>query len=136
MKRPRRITVAGWFFIIYAVLSFIPKVMVFFSPEFYDTAKDLIKSLEGNSILNIPFSVQLAHAMLGSVVMLVSGVYLLNGRNWARVTLVIWMLSVFIITILITGIVFTFYTKSLFAAIIIWLLYSKKSNYYFHSNNA
>lgn len=105
--------------------------MLFVKPEVYDIAKELSESLETISLLPIPFWFQVLHAYIGSVVMLIAGVFILKGNNWARVVLMVWMLSVLFITFLVAGFVFQLYTKSIFTVIFALLLYSKKSNSYF-----
>ena len=107
--------------------------MLIVKPEIYDMTKDLIESLEKTAILPIPFWFQLLYSYIGSVIMLVSGIFILGGRNWARVILMVWLLSVLIITLLITGLTFPLYSKFIIAVIVLFLLYSKKSNRYFSS---
>ena len=105
--------------------------MLLVMPEVYDTAKEFNDSLERTAILSIPFWFQLVHAYMGSVVMMTAGIFILRGHNWARITLLIWILSVLIITFLIVGFTFHLYSKFLIAVIIFFLLYRQNSNSYF-----
>ncbi|WP_126452938.1 hypothetical protein [Sulfuriflexus mobilis] len=134
MKRPLSITLIAWFFIVYAVLSLIPKLILFISPEAYDMAKDYSALHKSNEILSIPFWAQILHACLGSVVLAISGLFMLKGKAWARTTLVVWILSVVIITFLVAGLTLQLYTKSVVAIIIFLMLYWPGANKYFKVN--
>ena len=134
MKRPLYVASISCFFIVYAFFSLIPKLMLLITPEVYDIAKNLCASNDSNEIISVPFWVQVLHAYLGSVVMLVSGIFMLKGHAWARITLMIWVSSVLIITFLVTGFSFQLYIKSIVAIIISLSLYQPRPNKYFKGN--
>jgi hypothetical protein len=134
LKRPLYVTLISWFFIIYAFLSLFPKLMLFIIPEAYDIAKDLSDSSARKEILSVPFWVQVLHAYLGSVIMVISGIFMLKGQEWARITMTIWVSGVLIITFLVVGFSFQLYTKSTIAIIIFFPLYLSEPNKYFKGN--
>ena len=63
--------------------------------------------------------------------MVISGIFILKGQEWARITLMIWVLGVLIITFLVAGLTFQVYTKSIVAISIFLLLYQSEANKYF-----
>jgi hypothetical protein len=77
--RPHTISFISWFFIIWELFSVIPKVFLIINPKAYEHALELNQTLTTKSILNIPFSVQLTHAFVGVVVIVISGILMLKG---------------------------------------------------------
>jgi len=131
LKRPIYITIISWFFIAYAVLSLIPKLALIIIPEAYEMAAELSASQGNYWVVHVPFWVQIMHAYIGSIVLIISGIFMLKGRAWAKNLLVIWMLSVLVITFSVAGFSFHMYAKSIVTIIIILLLYRPAAGNYF-----
>jgi len=78
--RPTSITVISWFLIISAGISLVSTLAIINNSE-------ALALMEKNSL---PISFQHAITYVGLVVMIVSGVAMLKGKNWARFLYVIW----------------------------------------------
>jgi len=88
-KRPTSITVISWILIVTGGISLITTTAMINNPAVQDMmAKN-----------PIPIPVQYAMSYIGLLVMIVSGVAMLKGMNWARYLYVIWNLVGFVIGI-------------------------------------
>lgn len=88
-KRPTSITVISWILIVMGGISLIATTAMINNPTVHDMmAKN-----------PMPIPVQYAMSYIGLLVMIVSGVAMLKGMNWARYLYVIWSLVGFVIGI-------------------------------------
>jgi len=80
--RPTSVTVIGWLILVFGILGSlsIPMMFVIRSPA---VAEAMAKNL-------MPIPIQYAIAIVGVGVQLVSGYFILCGKNWARLLYVIW----------------------------------------------
>lgn len=80
-KRPTSVTVIVWLLIVMGGVSFITLTAMIKNPA----AQELM------SITPIPLTVQYAFAYAGLVMMIVAGIAMLKGCNWARYLYMIWV---------------------------------------------
>jgi hypothetical protein len=66
--------------------------------------------------------------------LLVAGIFMLKGRGWARITLIIWVSSVLIITFIVVGLSTQLYAKSIVSIFLILPLFHSGPNKYFKGN--
>ena len=119
--RPASVTVVAWILIVMGVLSLITSTITINNP----LARDLMSKSP------IPVSVQFAMMYAGLLIMIVSGIAMFKGQNWARWLYVIWS---------VLGLVIGFATSPMKAAmipglilflIIVFFLFRPMANAYF-----
>ena len=79
-NRPTSVTVIAWVLIVMGGISLISTTVMINNPM----AHDLMSKSP------IPIPVQYAMSYIGSLIMIVSGIAMLGGRNWARFLYVVW----------------------------------------------
>lgn len=92
-KRPTSISVISWYFILGGGISLITTTAMINNPMVQDW-------MAQNPI---PIPVQYAMNYIGLLVMIVSGVAMLKGANWARYLFAIWTLVVSVPGIVTSG---------------------------------
>ena len=85
MKRPVTVSVLGWVAVVWGGLGL-------FTPLFALNEAAWAK-MEAQSSLSV--QIQLTWAFLGAMVVLTNGVFLLRGRNWARIVLPLYLWTSF-----------------------------------------
>ena len=88
-KRPTSITIISWWLIVLGGMNLFITTAMINNP----TVQDLMAQNP------IPIPVQYAMSYIQLLVMIVSGVAMLNGANWARYLYAIWTLVVSVIGI-------------------------------------
>jgi hypothetical protein len=136
LKRPWRVSLIAWFFILWSLLSLIPKVMLVVDPEIYRLARELNQINLHLKQPSVPGWFQLTHAFLGVPVMIVSGVGLLQGRMWALGMCLLWLVSGVVLTWAVTGVSMSFYLKLATTIVIALVLLRPKTFSYFSSRAA
>ena len=120
-KRPTSVTVIAWLLIVLGGLSILTTTAVINNP----TALELM----GKSPL--PIGVQFAMTYAGLVVMIVSGVAMLKGRNWGRLLYVIWTAVSIVIGIFTTPIKAAMIPGVVVFIIACFFLFRPRANEYF-----
>ena len=133
-RRPRAVTIIAWFFIGYALVSAIPKLLLLVSPEAYQSTLEMNRVLSGGGFIQVPFPYQMAHALIGVPVFVISGIFMLNGRRWALVSFLLWIFGVLLFTFIVSGVSIQLYAKMFVAGIITVLLTRPGSLAYFSSS--
>ena len=129
--RPLEVTVISWFFILWALLSVIPKVFLLIDPEAYRLAVDLNQAFSKRGFLYVPLWFQLTHAFAGVPVIVVSGIFMLRGQLWALLTFLLWILGVLGLTLAVSGFSISLYARLVTVAVVAILLTRPKSLAYF-----
>jgi hypothetical protein len=88
-KRPTSITVISWILIVIGAISLITTTSMINNPA--------VQEMMAKSPIPIP--IQYAMSYAGLLVMIISGIAMLKGMNWARLLYVIWSLVGFVIGI-------------------------------------
>ena len=89
-KRPTSISVIAWIVIVLGGISLITTTIMIDNPMVID--------LMSKSLLPVP--IQYVISYVGILIMIVSGVAMLKGKNWARLLYIIWNLISFVIGII------------------------------------
>ncbi len=74
-ERPTSVTVICWFLIVFNALSIVVSAVFFIVPDAKQSTTE---------ISDLPFAVQMAGLYAANIIGLVSGLFMLKGKNWAR----------------------------------------------------
>ena len=120
-KRPTSITVIAWILIAMGGISLITSTFMINSP----VARDLMsKSL-------IPIPIQYVMSYIGLLIMIVSGVAMLKGCNWARFLYVIWSIIGFVVGIATSPMKAAMIPSLVVFAVIAFFLFRPKASAFF-----
>lgn len=133
-KRPKRVTYVAWISIVFSLLSAIPKFTLAFDNEVYQQAKRLIERSSQNGLFHVPFEFQIVHALLGSVILIICSLFILRGKRWALYIYTLWIYSVVILTLIVTGPSVQFMSKTVIAVLMCSVLFSPKAMQFFRDN--
>jgi hypothetical protein len=136
LARPHSITLIAWLAILYGVLTLGSKVFVVLSPEAFAMTRDLFVTLNKNALVRVPFEAHMAHGFISSVVLIVAGVFMLMGHNWARLLLLIWPLTVLALTFIVSGLSLSLGLKTLTYGVLVFFLLRGASGRYFQARPA
>jgi hypothetical protein len=120
-NRPLSVTIIGWFLIVTGVLGAAGLAVTINNP--------VTRSLMEQSTL--PMNVQLAIAVAGFVVTIVSGIYILQGRDWARLLYVGWTVAATAIGLATSPVKSLLLLSVVFLAVIAWFLFNATANRFF-----
>jgi hypothetical protein len=120
-NRPTSVTVIAWILIVLGGLSIVTTTVMTNNP----TAVALMSKSP------LPVSVQYAISYLGSLVMVVSGVAMLKGQNWARWLYVGWSIIGFIIGIATSPAKMAMIPGFVVFLVIAFFLFRPRANEYF-----
>jgi len=101
--RPRTITWIAWLAILYGVVTLGQKMFVTVSPEASALTREFFDKLNQNALVRLPFEAHMAHGVASSIVFAVAGIFMLLGRNWARLLLLLWPLTALALTFIVSG---------------------------------
>lgn len=113
-RRPRPITVIGWFFIIFGSIALLSGLLPFGEITFTQRIAEL----------NTHWMVHLSH-----ILQIVAGAGLLYGRNWARWLLVVWIAFHIVISALHST--FQLALHVFIFSVILYFLFRRGSSSYF-----
>lgn len=127
-KRPTSVTVISWILIGIGGISVISAVFQHFY-SFTATSNTMTHDLTSKSPIPIP--IQYAMNYIGFLVMIISGIAMLKGRNWARFLYVIWSLIGFVIGIATSPIKAAMIPGFVIFIVIAFFLFRPKASEYF-----
>ncbi|MCP3942848.1 MAG: hypothetical protein GY710_15365 [Desulfobacteraceae bacterium] len=125
-QRPRSVTVICWILIIMGAISLVTCTMSLNNP--------MAKELMAKNV--IPVNVQYIVMYVGLLIMVVSGVAMLKGQNWARLLYVGWGIISFAIGIVTSPMKVALIPGLLIFLIIIIFLFRPGANKYFKATEA
>lgn len=131
MPRPTSVTIVSLVAISVGVYTLVIKLLVVIIPDSYGLFVELTEAINTNALLKLPAEFHLAHAVTGSIVWIVSGLFMLRGKNWARVLALLWALGVLVLTLLVTRLSLPFYLKFATWLLMLYLLTSERCSLYF-----
>ena len=123
-ERPTSITVIAWFLIVMGGISIITSIFSLFNPN------PMVEEIMSRSPLPVPIQQLLSYA--GIAVSIVSGMYLLDGANWARFLYVIWSFIGILISIISLPNLLFIIPGLVFWIIITFYLFRPQANDYFN----
>lgn len=113
-KRPRSITVISWIFIAFGSIALLIGLL----PNVNTTAAQRIAELKGHWYVHV-----------SRMVMVLGGLFMLYGFNWARWLLVVWLVFHVIISVLHSP--FQLLVHSLLFAVVLYFLFRPLASAYF-----
>jgi len=119
--RPTSITVISWILIIMGGISLITSTISLNNP--------MAKELMSRSIM--PISIQYLMIYVGLLIMIVCGIAMLKGQNWARLLYVIWSIIGFVIGIATSPMKAAMIPGIVIFLIAVFFLFRPKANVYF-----
>jgi len=123
-KRPTSITVIAYALIVLSALSLVVSSFSFRLPE----TKELMSKSP------IPVPVQVAMLYIGTTISIVAGIFMLRGRNWARLLYVIASGLGLIIGFATSPMKAALIPGTLMFAVICFFLFRPKANEYFRAS--
>lgn len=118
-KRPRTITVISWIFIVFGSIALLTGLL----PNANTTAAQRIAELKGHWYVHV-----------SRMVMILSGVFMLYGFNWARWLIVAWLVFHVVIGVLHGSLQLLMH--SLLFVVVVYFLFRPPSAAYFRSAKA
>jgi hypothetical protein len=131
MSRPHSVTIIAVIAIVVGLYSLVTKVFVVISPEAYRLFLDFGEAVNTQALVRLPVEVHLGHGLIGSVVWIFSGAYMLRGKNWARLLALFWGLTALLLTFIVAGFSLSFYLKSATYLLMLYLLTRRRCLAYF-----
>lgn len=129
MQRPTSISVISILLIVFGFLGLLGQLFMMFS-----TTEEMRQAMQ--EVSSLPFEVQVAQGLVGSVVTIVCGFGLRAGANWARVLYVVFMVLGIVISFATSELTLALAPSVLFTALIIFFLYRPAANAFFSGARA
>jgi hypothetical protein len=121
MSRPHSVT----------IIAVAAIVVGLFSPETYRLFLDFGEAMNAQALVRLPVEVHLGHGLIGSIVWIFSGAYMLRGKNWARWLALFWGLTALLLTFIVAGFSLSFYLKLATYLLMLYLLTRRRCLAYF-----
>lgn len=135
-RRPLSISVIAWLAILYGLLTLVEKAFVVLSPEALALTRDFFLKLNESALVRLPFAAHMAHGFASSVVFAVAGVFMLKGRNWARLLLLVWPITALALSFVVGGVSASLGLKTLTYGVLVFFLLRGASARYFQARRA
>ncbi|MDU9047489.1 MAG: hypothetical protein Q3M30_01475 [Candidatus Electrothrix sp. Rat3] len=120
-SKPKSITVICWISIITGVFSLVVTTIDFYnSPADPEAAENPISFFLHVILIYTPF-----------IIMLISGVAMLKGKNWARLLYIVWVVISLIIQMITSPVKAEIIPNVFLSAIIVFFLFRPRANNYF-----
>jgi len=123
--RPKSVTIISWLLIIMASISIVSSALTYNNP-------DVVKLMELSAI---PITMQYMIMAVGLLIMIISGIGMLYGKNYARILYVSWTPLAIVISLLTSPAITMMIPSIVFFLIIVFFLFRTESNIYFKKNN-
>ena len=123
--RPKSVTIISWLLIIMASISIVSSALTYNNP-------DVVKLMELSAI---PITMQYMIMAVGLLIMIISGIGMLYGKNYARILYVSWTPLAIIISLLTSPAKTMMIPGIVLFLIIVFFLFRTESNIYFKKNN-
>lgn len=117
-QRPRPITIISWFFIIFGIIALFAGLLPYGNMTLAQSVADLKHHW-------------MVH--LSRFLMIVAGVFMLKGRNWARWLLVVWMAFHIVISALNSMLMLLMHV--VIFSVILYFVFRRQSSAYFAPDN-
>lgn len=133
MSRPKSLTIISKLAIIFGLYSLAVKIFVLSSSETYQQFLEFAEAINSKAIVRLPVEVHLAHGLIGSLIWIVSGIFMLKGKNWARQLALLWGFTVLVLTFFVSGFSILLYLKSATYLLMLYFLTHEKCLAYFQA---
>ncbi len=89
--------------VLYGLFTLVPKILLLTSQEIYEASADLTASMTEGGFLTVPLELQIAIGFVASMVVVLAGIFVWRGLNWARWAVALWMIFSLALYVLQTG---------------------------------
>lgn len=126
--RPLSVSIISVLLVIYGLVSLAPKIVLMSSTEVYERTVELSEAMSTGGLLEIPMALQIAHGFAASLIVVIAGVFLWRGHNWARWLAIGWLAFSLGFVFVVVGPVITFYLKVPAAILVTVFLMTPKAS--------
>ncbi len=130
-RRPLSVAVVAVLMVIYGLASLLPKILLLTSREVRDTASDLTAAMTAGGLLSLPLGLQIAMGFVASFVLILAGVFVWRGRDWARWLVAFWMAFSLLLYVLQTGLTWLVAIKLPVFVLVLFLLFRPQATDHF-----
>ncbi len=102
-RRPLSISILAVVMVLYGLFTLVPKILLLTSQEVYEASADLTASMTEGGFLTVPLELQIAIGFVASMVVVLAGIFVWRGLNWARWAVALWMIFSLALYVLQTG---------------------------------
>ena len=131
MSRPLSLTIIAILSVLYGSLSLIPKLLFVIPSEQGALAHQLLEAMSSSGVVALPSRLHVAHGIAGSFVWMIAGIYLWKGRNWSRWLMLVWGMTVLLLTLSAYGYSGPFPLKCGTYLVLLYFLFRSRSSHYF-----
>lgn len=128
LSRPLSISVIAVLLVLYGLITLVPKIVLLVSPEIYERSAEFTGAMTSGGLIQLRFDLQIAYSFLASLILVVAGVFLWRGRNWARWLALGWMALSLGFTFLLVGPVVSFFIKIPLYLVLAYFLTTRKAS--------
>lgn len=130
MPRPLSLSVISITAIAYGLITLFPKILLIQSFAEGGWSKELVATMSSSGPVPLPPMVHVSHAVVGSMVWIMAGIFLWRGENWSRWLMVFWGATVLFLTFSVYGLAGSFLWKTgVYALLLIFLFNSGSSRF-------
>ena len=122
-RRPLSIAILAVVMVLYGLFTLFLKILLLTSQELYDASADLTATITAGGLLTLPLGLQFAISFVASLVVILAGVFVWRGRNWARWAVALWMIFSLVLYFLQTGITWLPVIKLPLFVLVLFLLF-------------
>ncbi len=122
-RRPLSIAILAVVMVLYGLFTLFLKILLLTSQELYDASADLTATMTAGGLLTLPLGLQIAISFVASLVVILAGVFVWRGRNWARWAVALWMIFSLVLYFLQTGITWLPVIKLPLFVLVLFLLF-------------
>ncbi len=123
----------SWFAIVWGVFTLYPKLFALLDADAYRSLQGAIRVLNNDAVLPLPFSFHVGYSLLASLVLVLSGCFMLTGRRWARVLFLAWCVSSLLVTLATYGLAPVLWIRVLtFSLLFLLLVLGPSSQFFAH----
>ncbi len=120
-KRPDSISIIGWYMIVSAIFSFFSIAISLYMPM----SREILK------MNPVPIPVQILIGFLSAAFSLITGFFMLKGKNWTRWFYLIWMSCSLIYSVFASPMKFLLIPGLLIVILILYFLFRPTASAYF-----
>ena len=130
-SRPLSVTLVAAFVFVFGTLSLAIELFVLASPETYRMFLELADAAESEASVQLSTSFHLVHGILGSVVWIISGIFMLRGKNWARWLILAWGLTALALTSIVSRLSLWLFLKTATYLLMLFFLCRQRASSFF-----
>ena len=134
--RPLPVTIISIAAISIGIYTLAIKLLVIGNPEAHKLFVEFTSAMNTTALVKLPVEFHLAHAFTGSIVWIISGLFMLKGKNWARLLALLWGLGVLILTLLVVQLSLPFYLKLGTWLLMLYFLTRERCTRYFSGSTS